>query len=68
MVHQERFGGVKFRPLNPLGMCAGWRWPSMVSSAKDQKMFINVIVILEHTEGFCGWIGYMLLIAWYPCC
>lgn len=40
----------------------------MVSSAKDQKMFINVIVILEHTEGSCGWIGYMLLIAWYPCC
>ena len=40
----------------------------MVSSVKDQKMFINVIVILEHTEGFCGWIGYMLLIAWYPCC
>ena len=27
----------------------------MVSSIKDQKMLINVIVILEHTEGFCGY-------------
>lgn len=25
----------------------------MVGSIKDQKIVINVIVILEHAEGFC---------------